>query len=247
MRTPQSPATLSVGLFIALIVLAAPLSAGTFNIAPIRSELTTSHRTDVLTLTNGDAQPVVVQVHVYAWSQIDGAERLEETRELLVTPPVLQIAGAGEQIVRTALRREADPRLELSYRVVFEEVPQAAPKDFSGLRIALHLSIPVFVSPTQGSATAQVHWHAKWLADGNLEISATNDGTGHLQVIGLEAQIEGDQPALQGLGAKYVLAGSRMSWRLKAPAKINREAAMVLRGHSDRGDFSVDIPAHQSE
>ncbi len=132
--------------------LAAPATASTFNISPIRAELSGSHRTEALTIMNADDSPVVVQIRVVRWSQKDGAEQLEDTRELLATPPVLQIAANGQQIIRVALRRDPDSAQELTYRVIFEEVPQAAPKEFTGLRVALRLSIPVFVAPAHGKA-----------------------------------------------------------------------------------------------
>jgi fimbrial chaperone protein len=220
--------------------MVAPASASTFNISPIRAELTNSHRTEALTITNGEDSPVVVQVRVLSWSQKGGAEQLEDTRELLATPPVLQIPANSQQIIRVALRREPDAAQELTYRVIFEEVPQAAPKDFRGLRVALRLSIPVFVAPAHASAKAEVAWASRWLPNGQLELAATNNGSGHLQITDFEAQFPGSLMPLRGVTSKYVLPGSRMSWTLTPPADATRQGAIPIRGHSDRGDFSAD-------
>ena len=230
--------------FIALLtaaVMAAPASASTFNISPIRAELAAGHRTEALTITNAEDNPVVVQIRVVRWSQKNGAEQLEDTRELLVTPPVLQIPANSQQIIRVALRREPDPAEELTYRVIFEEVPQAAPKDFTGLRVALRLSIPVFVAPAHGKANADLAWQSRWLPNGQLELAATNSGSGHLQITDFEAQFPGSLMPLRGITSKYVLPGSRMSWTLTPPADAMRQGAIPIRGHSDQGDFSVDV------
>ncbi|MDP9010023.1 MAG: fimbria/pilus periplasmic chaperone [Pseudomonadota bacterium] len=232
--------TLAVALLISAAMVA-PASASTFNISPIRAELTNSHRTEALTITNAEDSPVVVQVRVVVWSQKGGTEQLDDTRELLATPPVLQIAANSQQIVRVALRREPDPALELTYRVIFEEVPQAAPKDFTGLRVALRLSIPVFVAPAHGSANAEVAWALRWLANGQLELAATNNGSGHLQITDFEAQFPGSLMPLRGVTSKYVLPGSRMSWTLTPPADATKQGAIPIHGHSDRGDFSADV------
>ena len=232
--------TLAVALLISAAMVA-PASASTFNISPIRAELTNSHRTEALTITNAEDSPVVVQVRVVVWSQKGGTEQLDDTRELLATPPVLQIAANSQQIVRVALRREPDPALELTYRVIFEEVPQAAPKDFTGLRVALRLSIPVFVAPAHGSANAEVAWASRWLANGQLELAATNNGRGHLQITDFEAQFPGSLMPLRGVTSKYVLPGSRMSWTLTPPADATKQGAIPIHGHSDRGDFSADV------
>ena len=42
----------------------------------------------------------------------------------------------------------------------------SAPANFTGLRMALRLSIPVFVAPAHGKSTADVAWEARWLAAG---------------------------------------------------------------------------------
>lgn len=232
------------GRFLSVFCLLAayPAAASTFNIAPIRAELTGAHRTFVLTLTNAEDHPVVVQIRLVAWSQRNGEEQLDETRDVLVTPPVAQLGANSQQVVRVALRREPDPSRELTYRVLFEEVPQAAPANFNGLQVALRLSIPVFVAPAHAVAAAALTWDAHRLPDGAIEVAATNHGTGHLQVSDFELQ-SGLKDALHGLTSKYVLPGSRVTWTVKSGG-VSGDAlghgALVIHGHSDQGDFSAD-------
>jgi fimbrial chaperone protein len=217
--------------------------ASSFNISPIRAELSAAHRTEVLTLRNATDVPVVVEVHVVQWSQENGEEQLSDTRDLLVTPPVMQIAGDSEQIVRVALRRDADPTRELTYRVIFQEVPQAAPADFTGMRVALRISLPIFIAPTQRAAKSDLAWEAHWQQDGNLAVAATNRGSGHLQVIDFDVELPGASAALHGNTAKYVLPGSRMEWTLTPPAGADKQGSIVIHGRSDQGDFSADVDA----
>ena len=226
---------------VLLLAVAQGAAASTFNISPIRVDLGGIHRMGVLTLTNVDAAPVVVEMRVVKWSQQDGKDRLEDTRDLLATPPVLQIPAHGEQIVRVALRRAQDPELELSYRVIFQEVPQAAPKNFTGLRIALRLSVPVFVAPAHGHAAPKIAWAAHWLADGDLELAATNSGTGHVQITDFDALVGDAKTPLRAITSKYVLPGSRIVWDLKAPTDVDRHAAIKIHGHGDQGDISADV------
>jgi fimbrial chaperone protein len=225
------------------LAVAVPAAASTFNISPIRVQLSAAHRTGVLTLTNADDQPVVIQVRLLAWSQQNGEEQLDETRELLVTPPVLQIPANSEQVVRVALRRDPDASRELSYRVILEEVPQAAPDTGVGLRVALRLSVPIFVAPMHGDPSADLAWEAHWLSEGKLEVAASNHGTGHLQVSGFDVQMEGVKDPLRAITAKYVLPGSRMTWTLTRDAGTDamRQGSLVIHGHSDQGEFSAQV------
>lgn len=230
-------------LKVLLVALAAAnlAQASSFNISPIRAELGGARHTEVMTLTNADDSPVVVEVRVVKWSQDNGADQLDDTRELLVTPPVLQIPGKGEQIIRVALRREPDPARETTYRVIFQEVPQAAPADFAGLRVALRLSVPVFVTPIRGKALAEVSWDAHWLPSGELEVAATNNGNGHLQIIDFDLQLPGSNTPLRGITAKYVLSGSRMVWTLPVPADAQKDGPISIHGESDQGEFTADV------
>jgi fimbrial chaperone protein len=222
---------------------AAPALASSFNISPIRVELAGGRRTEALTLRNADEALVVVQVHVVAWSQKDGADQFDATHEMLVTPPVLQLPGNAEQIVRVALRGQPDRSRELAYRVVFEEVPQAAPTGFTGLRVALRLSVPIFIAPTLGKAHADLSWELHALPDGRLEVSATNHGSAHSQVTDFEVQSSG--AALQSTTGKYVLPGSRVSWVLSAQPGLG-QGICTIHGHSDQGEFSAEVVASGS-
>lgn len=233
------------GLYGAIMVAcaswlaAAPAAASTFNIAPIRANLGASHHTEALTLANAEDQPVIVQVKVMRWSQTGGEDTLEETRDILATPPVLQLAPKAEQIVRVALRKAPDAVRELSYRVVFQEVPQAPGKDFQGLRVALRLSVPVFIAPATGKPAADLSWESHWREDGRLELSATNHGNEHLQITDFDVAIGPDAAPLKGQTSKYVLPGSRMSWVLSPDASVKHQGPIKVHGHTDQGEFSA--------
>jgi fimbrial chaperone protein len=230
----------------AYVAGSAPALASSFNISPIRVELASGRRTEALTLKNADEAPVVVQVHVVAWSQRDGADQYDATHEMLVTPPVLQIAGNGEQVVRVALRGQPDRSQELAYRVVFEEVPQAAPAGFTGLRVALRLSVPIFIAPAVGKARADLSWELRTLPDGELEVAATNHGAAHSQITDFDVQPSGAAEPLHGMTGKYVLPGSRMTWVLKADPSPASPGTYTIRGHSDQGEFSAEVLASGS-
>jgi fimbrial chaperone protein len=225
---------------LALCAAAAPASASTFTIAPIRAELGAAHHSAALTLINAEDQPVVIQVRAMEWSQRHGEEHLEDTHDLLVSPAVLQIPGNGSQIVRVALRDAANQDHELTYRVIFDEVPQAASAEFNGLRVSLRLSVPVFVAPAHGRAAADVTWELHRMTGGDFEVVAFNQGTAHVQVTDFDVQAGTAMP-IHANTSKYVLAGSRMIWQLKAEDVMTWRGPLVVHGHSDQGEFTAPI------
>lgn len=226
---------------LAMGVLAAAdeAAASALSVAPIRLELSSSSRTAVLTVRNQEDAPVVVQARPAAWSQAQGEDRLGDTHDLLVTPPIFTVPPRGQQLLRIALLREPDPSRELDYRLVLTEVPQAAAPETTGLRVALRITLPVFVS-AQAHAAAELAWSHRWLADGTLEVAAQNRGTAHIQILDFDVQIAGDgAPRLHTDTPHYLLPGTLAQWELRSSAGPTRSAQLVIRGHSDAGDFTV--------
>lgn len=222
-----------------MLAAADEAAAGALSIAPIRVELSSATRTAVLTLRNQEDSPVVVQARPVAWTQRAGDDQLDDTRDLVVTPPIFTVPPRGQQVLRVALLREPDPSRELDYRLVLSEVPQTAAPESTGLKVALRITLPVFVA-ARTRAAADLAWGHQWLPDGALEIAAQNRGTAHLQI--LDFDVQGAASAAEGLHAgtsHYLLPGSLAHWQLHPGSGFKRDAPVVLRGHSDAGDFTV--------
>ena len=230
----------TVTAWMLMLAAAGPAAAGTFSIAPVRIELAGAQRTAVLTVHNDDAAPLVVQLSVLNWAQPAGGESYAATRDLLATPPVFTLPPNGEQIVRVALRRDPDAARELDYRLLLAEVPQPIDKNFTGLRVALRLSIPVFVKAAS-PAPAALAWRAQWQDDGKLAVSASNAGQTHQQVSDFTLHFAGSDGTARGVVSRYVLPGSTVTWKIAPPAGVARASAMSIRGASDQGDFQADV------
>jgi fimbrial chaperone protein len=240
-----------VGTLIALTALATATSAvaGTFSISPIRVELSAQQRTEALTVRNESSdREVVVQAQAFAWSQADGQDSLTPTRDVIVTPPVFTLAANAQQIVRVAVRRAADPKRELTYRLILQEVPPEAPKNFTGLQVALRLSLPIFIAP-QTKGAPNLLWASAWQTDGSLQVTAKNQGDVHAQVIDFSVQAKDSATAvMKNSVVKYVLPGATTTWTLQALPDANqvtklKQSALVLRGASDRGEITAELPA----
>lgn len=222
--------------------------AGTFTISPLRVDFGGSTRTVALTVRNDEAVPVVVQADALAWSQESGQDELAPSRDLLVSPVVFTLAPGGSQLVRVALRRDADARQELTYRLTLQEVPQAASADFTGLKVALRLSVPVFVAP-HASAAPQLLWSASRTARGAVTVTARNEGAAHARLQGFALKTaEGQAAVLEQPALAYVLAGATRRWTFDdhdTRAHATSGAAMAgpyrLEGTTERGAFVAEL------
>ncbi|MCU0975048.1 MAG: fimbria/pilus periplasmic chaperone [Steroidobacteraceae bacterium] len=221
-----------------------PAHAGSFSISPVRVELSSGAATSALTLRNQEATPVVVQAEAMLWEQAEGRDQLTPTRDLLVSPAVFTLPGNGSQLVRVALRREADPGRELSYRLLLTEVPQQSGAGFTGLSVALRLSLPVFVSAAAATG-ARLEWSAAREADGALSVTARNAGSAHARILNFSVA-----PAVDGAAAipqdvtAYVLPGQARTWTLgslqSGSSPVSDWLRLRVKGTTEAGDFEVE-------
>lgn len=223
--------------------------AGTFTISPLRVDFSATTGTAALMVRNEEAAPVVVQAEGLTWSQPAGEDALEATRDLLVSPAVFTLAPGGSQLIRVALRRTPDATRELSYRMVLQEVPQAASPDFTGLQVALRLSIPVFVAPLAPS-TPDLTWSARHDDDGSTKVTALNAGSAHVRIQRFALKgMDGKTTLLEQPGLTYVLPGASRQWTIDNNKTSTQASAAVavgpgeyrLEGNTDRGAFATGL------
>jgi fimbrial chaperone protein len=217
-----------------------PAAAGSFAVAPIRVEFHGIEKTAVLTVRNETDADTLIQLKPVVWSQSGGVDQFGDTKDLLVTPPIFKLPAKGEQIIRVALRRGADPARELSYRLFIQEVPQSASLVKGQLTVALRISLPVFVATTAKSP-GSLQWQASWLSDGQLQLTASNAGNAHVQVTDFSLQFGAGASANGSNASHYVLPGSSSQWTLPAPEGVEHDAVITVHGHSDQGDFSARV------
>jgi len=194
-----------------------------------------------------DERETVVQAEVMLWEQVDGEDRLTPTRDLLVSPAVFTLPAKGSQLVRVALRNPpADTRRELSYRLILQEVPQKANPEFTGLQVALRLSIPVFVA-NEGTTGPAIDWSAATSGEG-LTLTAKNSGDVHTRIHGFSvAPAVGDgKPLVQPVGS-YILPGQARSWSLGKnqgeTTSVGSWRRLRLKVTTDDGESEIDLNA----
>jgi fimbrial chaperone protein len=232
-------------LLSSLLLCARGASAGSFEVNPIRIDMSAGTRSAALTLKNSGTEAVVVQASVMAWAQENGQDAYAATKEVLVTPPIATIPPGGEQILRLGMRRAPDAANELSYRVFLQEVPPPPKPGFQGLQVALRVSLPVFVQPLKGPAKATLVWNLEMQGEDGLRLRLDNKGTGHIQVSEIALYLPGHEQAIasQSLLA-YVLPGQSRTWELKTQslaARLKPTDRLRLKVTTDAGSVDTEI------
>ena len=235
-----------VRLLVAACVVAtgSPLTfAGSFDVNPIRVDLTAQSRSAAVTVRNSGDDPVVVQITVQAWSQSGGKDVLADTKDVIVSPPIATIPAGQEQIVRIGMRRAPDAQRELSYRLFLQEVPPPPRPGFQGLVVALRIGLPIFVQPRQGQAKATLRWNLDMGSPETLKLKVDNQGAAHIQISTIELYRRSEKDAVAEFsGLAYVLPGQTRDWDLKLrdPA-IKRGERLRMKVSTDAGSIDTEI------
>ncbi|HEY6924655.1 MAG TPA: molecular chaperone [Steroidobacteraceae bacterium] len=230
-------------LFRGLALLTAYVAAahaGSFTVNPVRLTLSATQSVAAVTVKNVGEEATVVQLETSSWTQHDGQDVLTSTTDILATPPIITVPPGASRIVRVGLRRPADPQRELTYRMFLREVPPPQPLA-QGLRVALLISIPVFVTPPHLPGP-QVQWRAIRLHDGNIQLQARNTGQAHIQLGQLQiVQAANGTEVVTRNMADYLLPDNGHEWTLTAGSAPPAGTLLSVTSIADIGPLKASV------
>jgi len=229
---------------VTAVVLPPMAHAGSFSVSPLRVDFSSLARTGALTVRSQQDGDVMLEAQAMLWEQVDGLDRLTPTRDVLVSPVVFTLPPNGSQLVRVALQRPADPQRELSYRLILSEVPPQAQPGFTGLNVALRMSLPMFVEAIAASPSA-IEWTAMRRA-GALDVTARNAGSAHARVFNFSvAPTATPGEPISAQTAAYILPDQARTWTLDIPQKDGTSGTdwrrLRVKGTSEAGDFELEV------
>lgn len=190
-------------------------------------------RSGRLVLANSGDAPVAAQIRVYVWTQENGEDRLEPSNDLVVSPPIVEIPAAGEQLVRL-VRPQADaPARELAYRIVVDELPGDSETAENAVAVRMRFLIPAFVRAADPAPT-DLHCRIAISALVCENLGGRAAQLGATELLDAAGNTFKVSPGLLG----YVLAGSSRSWPLSAEGLASlgppRTLEVLLNGQSAR-------------
>lgn len=226
---------------LALLLSLAPLTGrgAALSVAPTRVELGADMRSAAVTLRNDGSEAVMLQVQTFAWPRTPATADLEPTRDLLAVPPVFALAGNASQIIRVALRGAPGSGREQAYRLLITEVPRGG-RDETGVRFALRLSLPVFVTPADAEPLPA--WTVTRTGEGP-KLALENRGTAHLQIRRIVLRAAARAQPVQTIEAStYLLPGQSQAWALTGAAAAQRTLQLEAETNLGAIQAAVDLP-----
>ena len=223
-----------------LMLAAASLAcAEGFSLSPLRVSIGPREASSSVIAENTGDAPIVIQVRTLAWSQRDGLDQREETRDLIVNPPIFKLSPGEQQLVRIASRLAPPRDDERAYRAVFTEVPpRESLQGQAGFRVALAMDIPVFIESVAAAAPRAMVWRAERTSMG-IRIRAENPGNVHFRIVDVQFVAEGTPFHKQAF--VVVLPRSWREFDLPAPPPAAKSLQISADG-SDGQKVVIDLP-----
>jgi fimbrial chaperone protein len=227
---------------LAVAALAPSAHAASLQVSPTSVSLRADQRAEGLTLTNTGTAPLHAQVRVFRWTQQDNEDKLEPTRDLALSPPMLELAPGAHQLVRVIRLGPPPEDVETSYRLIVDELPVETGTGKRGLQFVLRYSVPVFVLPRGADDGAPV-LRTRIVRDRNgpfLEIG--NSGSRHAQIADLGYMtVGGERHAIAAGLSGYVLPGNTMRWPLPAIITVPTTGTFKARINGEPVEQSLPL------
>lgn len=221
-RIPSAVALLGLGLLAGMGLWGS--AAHALTISPVVVELSPARRVASITISNPGDTPISFQTQVRAWSQPDGADTYADTDELLVVPPIAEIAAGGSQIFRVTTRTRPSAE-EHAYRLILEDVSEltvpATPSGESAISISVNHDLPVFfAAPGKLRVQSRLGPCANAAAPPATTgcVRLDNEGSRYLRVKSLT--LEGANWRKDIKVSTRVLAGAWRQWTFERPSRL---------------------------
>ncbi len=213
--------------------------AGSFNIKPVRIYLSEKATTEILQVTNSGTADVTIQLQPMLWTQHEGEDQLKATRDLIATPQIFHLKAGASQIIRVGLVKKPVLKTEATYRLILDEIPPPPEPGFQGLKLALRLSLPVFVKP-DGPSTPSFDIR---LADQSatapdaIHLLLNNSGPAHVQLLNMKIHSADRQDEVIGALEKslYLLAGQTRQLAIKRKSDLPLPPSILIRAETATG------------
>jgi fimbrial chaperone protein len=211
--------------------------AGSLSVSPTLIDQAAPAKTATVTVQTPGRDAMSVQIRLFRWSQVNGKDRLEATRDVVASPPMLKVAPGTDYTVRIVRMAKQPVAGEESYRLLIDQLPEPKDRKANQINLVIRHSIPVFFRAGDERAPS-LAWSAVRLPKG-LRLTARNDGDRRFKLTNLAVTSASGKVLrrIDGL-AGYVLGHSTMTWTIAdAAGQAAPGSAIAIAGLGESGPF----------
>jgi fimbrial chaperone protein len=196
-----------------------------------------------VTLTNAGSEHLNAQIRIFRWTQKNGKDVLEETRDVVASPPAIKLGAGKKTVIRVVRVNKTPAATEESYRLIVDEIPKPPKPGHAGVGFSIRYSVPVFFS--KPGEDIDLAWKAT-VSGGKLVLTAANAGGRHVRLAGLKVVGKNGKAVSFGEGLNgYVLGQSSRVWTAKAKS-IAPGGTITILAQGDNGPIEATAKVQAS-
>ena len=198
-----------------LLPLGAANAAASLVVGPTRVVFTDGTPVVAVTVTNQGSSEAVIQLQLMAWSQSDGADVYVpiDSNDIIACPSIFTVPPGQSQVVRVGLEeKRRDWSIEGAYRLFINEIPPEPTPGATAVQVAVRISVPVFLTPTQVTQPP-INWQIESREGDGLWMTIHNNGNVHALVNRLRLMAD-EQIFFETATHQYILPDASVSWRI---------------------------------
>ena len=147
-----------------LIAASTPVSAASLQVSPVSVEVPAPGAVSTVTLNNPGDAPLKAQIRIFKWSLINGEEHLEPATDVVASPPMATLPPKTDYTVRVVRLNKQPAASEETYRLIIDEIPDAAQKSSVMVKMAFRYSIPTCRSMVRMARKPFCLWTRRFLS-----------------------------------------------------------------------------------
>lgn len=214
--------------------------AATLQVYPVNIDFSENEKAKAVYVSNAGESAINAQIRVFLWQQGAGENKLIETKEIIVSPPLTGIPPGQQQMIRIILPNQITTNAELSYRLIIDELPGSDEVQNGGaINFLLRYSLPIFINtPSTPVDNAKIHvWIDKSTTPALLKVS--NENNQHIKLSDVSITNQGKKVLVSKGLLGYVLANNQMQWPLPAHLSSGQNIEVTLNEHTEPQTFSI--------
>ena len=210
--------------------------AGSLSVSPTLIDQAAPNNAAAVTLQTPGKEPIRIQMRIFRWTQIDGEDRLEPTRDVVASPPMLKIAPGTDYTVRVVRTVKRPVVGEESYRLLVDQLPEPKDRKANRVNLVIRHSIPVFFRAGDERGPV-VGWSAVKTKQ-ELKLTVRNDGDHRIRLANLVVKAASGKVLRKVNGlAGYVLSHSAMTWTISGAGDVSAGSELDIAGLGEGGPF----------
>jgi fimbrial chaperone protein len=222
---------------VLLYVFSAGSHAVSLSVWPIDPYLRAPSSASAVWVRNTSNEPVVLQARVLRWNQALSKETLVPQDSVVISPPMIELAGQSQQLFRV-VHRSGAPNYseEQSYRILIDEIPRNKAKNSAPLQFQMRYSLPFFIFPkgqNKEDKRNEKNISYRIVNVDKPEIVVTNNGSAHVRLSQVYLLTETSRMKIADGLLGYVLPNSTMSWPLPLDNMNPQERQNLLQANRE--------------